>query len=94
MAEQRDDTPPAPTAGTPSQTVRFDDSNLKSSYANVCNVSRTREDVVLVFGTNQIILSPFAAKRLGNLLANIIREYEARVGALNIDSPRSGESSG
>src|SRR5205814_6852468 len=66
----------ATVPGTP-QTIKWDDSNLKSSYANVCNVSSTREEVVLVFGINQawergqnevqvqltdrIILSPFAA---------------------------------
>lgn len=34
-----------PTNATP--TVQFDVSNLQSSYANVCNVSSTREEVVL-----------------------------------------------
>jgi len=41
----------AGTGATP--TIRWDDSNLKSSYANVCNVASTREEVVLMFGTNQ-----------------------------------------
>jgi hypothetical protein len=84
--------------------VRWDDSTLKSSYANVCNVSSTREEVVLVFGINQawergqnevsvqltdrIILSPFAAKRLAALLGNVIREYETRFGQLNIEVAR------
>src|SRR2546422_928794 len=43
---------PRPAAGGSPvgvQTIRWDDSNLKSSYANVCNVSSTREEVVLVF---------------------------------------------
>ena len=35
------------------QTIRWDDSSLKSSYANVCNVSSTREEIVLIFGINQ-----------------------------------------
>jgi hypothetical protein len=91
------DTPAAkpPEAG---QTVRWDDSQMKTSYANVCNVASTREEVVLLFGVNQawhagqreipvqlsdrIILSPFAAKRLSVLLANVLREYEHRFGAL------------
>ncbi len=88
-------------------TIRWDTSNLKSSYANVCNVSSTREEVVLVFGINQawergqsdvevqlsdrIILSPFAAKRLASLLANVMREYELRFGQLNVDAGRPGE---
>ncbi len=89
------------------QTIRWDDSNIKSSYANVCNVSSTREEVVLVFGTNQawergqpevrvelshrIILSPFAAKRLADLLANVMREYESRFGVLSVEARRPGE---
>ncbi len=85
-------------------TVRWDDTGMKSSYANVCNVASTREEVVLLFGVNQawhaaqreipvqltdrIILSPFAAKRLSILLANVLREYESRFGAL--PEPRPG----
>jgi len=34
-------------------TVDWDDSNMKSSYANVVNASSTREEVNLFFGTNQ-----------------------------------------
>jgi len=98
----------AAALGTP-QTIKWDDSNLKSSYANVCNVSSTREEVVLVFGINQawergqnevqvqltdrLILSPFAAKRLAQLLNNVVREYESRFGALNVDTRRQGDSS-
>jgi hypothetical protein len=89
----------AQAPGAPA-TIRWDDSNLKSSYANVCNVSSTREEVVLVFGINQawergqsevqvhlndrIILSPFAAKRLAGLLTNVVSEYENRFGSLNV----------
>ena len=91
------------------QTIRWDDSNLKSSYANVCNVSSTREEVVLVFGINQawergqaemqvqlsdrIILSPFAAKRLAGLLNNVVREYESRFGTLNLEPRRTEDTS-
>ena len=79
-------------------TIRWNDSNMRSTYANVCNVSSTREEVTLLFGTNQawrqgqkevaidltdrIIMSPFAAKRLHQLLANVIKEYEDRFGTL------------
>ena len=90
----------------------MDDSNLKNAYANFCNVSSTREEVVLIFGINQawersqrevqiqltdrVILSPFAAKRLADLLTNVVREYEARFGALCLpaDSRRQRESRG
>jgi len=80
--------------------VAWDDSNMRSTYANVCNVSSTREEVVLLFGTNQawqgneskvtvglsdrIIMSPFAAKRLSMLLQNVIAQYESRFGALDV----------
>ncbi|NVM57273.1 MAG: DUF3467 domain-containing protein, partial [Desulfobacterales bacterium] len=64
--------------------IKWDDSNMRSVYANVCNVAGTREEIVLLFGMNQawhsgqkevtvqltdrIVLSPFAAKRLAVLL--------------------------
>src|SRR5687768_1678786 len=81
-------------AGATGLKVRWDDTNMKSSYANVCNVASTREEVVLLFGINQawhsgqkeipvqltdrIIVSPHAAKRLSVLLENVLREYESR----------------
>ena len=90
------------TTGTPQ--IKWDDSNMKSSYANVCNVASTREEVVLLFGINQawhggqrevtvqltdrIILTPFAAKRLAVLLNNLVREHETRFGALPTDPAR------
>ncbi len=78
--------------------IRWDDTSMKSSYANVCNVASTREEFVLLFGVNQawqagqaeipiqltdrIIISPFVAKRLALLLTNVLREYESRFGSL------------
>jgi len=83
--------------------IRWDDSKMKNTYANVCNVSSTREEVTMLFGTNQtwytgqkeltvelsdrMILNPYAAKRLSVLLNNIMREYESRFGELNIELP-------
>ncbi len=88
--------------------VKWDDSNMKSSYANVCNVASTREEVVLLFGMHQawqsgqkevavqlserIVLSPFAAKRLAGLLSNVLTEYETRYGALNVEAPKAKEA--
>ncbi len=82
--------------------IRWDGSKMKSTYANVVNVSSTREEVTLLFGTNQswhtsqealtvelsdrVILNPYAAKRLSLLLNNILREYESRFGELRIES--------
>ncbi len=78
--------------------LRFKTEGLKSSYCNVCNATSTREEVVLNFGVNQnwdqhpsevtvdllhrVILSPYAAKRLSDMLAKLIREHEARHGEL------------
>jgi len=78
--------------------VRFNSANLKSSYANFCNATSTREEVVLNFGvsnnwdrtpqdmeielSHRIVLSPFAAKRLNTLLQKLMSEYEARYGEL------------
>lgn len=89
--------------------IRWDDTNMRSAYANFCNVTSTREEVVLLFGMNQawhaaqkevtvqltdrIVVSPFAAKRLGMVLTNIMREYESRFGPLEIETRRPGESS-
>lgn len=81
--------------------VRWNTSQLSSAYANVCNVTSTREEVVLNFGvnkawergvgeleielSNRIILSPFAAKRLNLMLDKLIKEYEARHGDLKLE---------
>lgn len=78
--------------------VRWNTSALKSSYANFCNATSTREEVVLNFGVNhnwerspqdmeidlehRVVLSPFAAKRLNQLLSKLLTEYEARYGEL------------
>jgi Protein of unknown function (DUF3467) len=78
--------------------VKWDTHSLKSTYANFCNATSTREEVVLNFGVNQnwdrmageveieldhrIILSPFAAKRLSDLLQKLMAEYENRYGEL------------
>ena len=92
--------PTQPTNATP--TVQFDVSNLQSSYANVCNVSSTREEVVLAFGvnnvwergqtniqvqlTNRIVLNPYAAKRLAAVLNRVVAEYESKFGTLKDDA--------
>ena len=84
--------------------VQWDDRNMQSTYANVCNVQSTREEVVMLFGVNQawnaaqsevkieltdrVILSPFAAKRMLLLLQNVIGQYEARFGALDVGTPK------
>jgi hypothetical protein len=104
--ETRDETKTANTpilpsggpAGTPK--VVWDDSKMRTSYANVCNVLGTREEIMLLFGANQawhggqkevtvalserIVLNPYAAKRLQQLLGQGLKEYEARYGELKL----------
>ena len=84
--------------------VRWDDTKMKSTYSNVCNVASTREEVTLLFGTNQtwhtggkevvvelsdrIIVNPYAAKRLAGLLNAVIKQYEDRYGTIDIETHR------
>ena len=93
---------PEVTADAEAMKIKWDDSNMKSSYANVCNVNSTREEVVMLFGMNQawnrgqkevtiqlsdrIVISPYAAKRLSLLLGGVVKEYESRFGTLNIEA--------
>jgi len=83
--------------------VTWNDSDMKTSYANVCSVASTREEVTLLFGIHQnwhsaqmevgvrlserIILNPYAAKRLARLLTAVVAEYGKRFGPLGMDVP-------
>ena len=78
--------------------VKWKVDNLKSSYVNFANANSTREEVVMNFGLNtswdrsqpemeielehRIVLSPFAAKRMAELLNKLMAEYENRYGEL------------
>lgn len=91
----------AETQQKPQPKVNWDDSNMDTSYANVVNAASTREEVILLFGTNQswkgvedevdvhlsnrVILNPYAAKRLAILLGGVVAAYEQRFGALGAD---------
>lgn len=90
-------TPAAPASAT-GPRVKWNVEHLKSSYVNFANANSTREEVVLNFGLNtswdrnlpevdielahRIVMSPFAAKRLSELLAKLMTEYESRHGEL------------
>ena len=85
--------------------IKWDGSKMRSTYANVCNVSSTREEVTMLFGTNQnwhaeqkeltvelsdrMTLNPYAAKRLAILLTNTINEYEKLFGPLELNIPEA-----
>src|SRR5688572_11698538 len=95
--------PPAKGKEPEGTKIKWDDTAMRSSYANVCNVTSTREEVVMLFGINQawnrgqkevtiqltdrIIVSPFAAKRLVTLLDGVVKEYEKRFGVLSVEGP-------
>jgi hypothetical protein len=100
----KEDKQAAEQAAEESQTtIRWDGSKMRNTYANVCNVSSTREEVTLLFGTNQnwhagqkeltvelsdrITLNPYAAKRMAVLLMNTMTEYEKRFGELKLELP-------
>jgi hypothetical protein len=102
MVEKGEKKKTAETKGGATEVnVRWNDANLVSSYANVCNVSSTREEMTLLFGTNQtwntgqteltvdltnrIVMNPFAAKRLSLLLDNVVKQYEANFGELSLE---------
>jgi hypothetical protein len=93
--------PAAQQAGAAGQArIVWDDTNMRSAYANVANVAGTREEIVLLFGMNQawhagqkdikiqlmdrIVMSPFAAKRLSMLLNQVLQDYENRYGQLEL----------
>lgn len=103
VAQQAKDTARDPQQGTVPK-INWDDTQMKSSYANVCNAIGTREEVVLFFGisnpsqsgapdisvqlSQRVILSPHAAKRLATLLGNVVQQYEQRWGVLGEPTPR------
>lgn len=80
--------------------IVWDDSKMQTTYANVCNVLGTREEIMLLFGANQawqsdqkevkvvlsnrVVLNPYAAKRLMTMLEIGLREYETRYGELKL----------
>ena len=84
--------------GTPQ--IVWDDVDMVTTYANVCNVKGTREEIMVLFGANQawqsdqkevkialshrIVLNPYAAKRLMTMLEIGMKEYENRYGELKL----------
>jgi hypothetical protein len=78
--------------------VKWNVEHLKSSYINFANANSTQEEVVLNFGmnnnwdrmaseveielTHRVVMSPFAAKRLADLLGKLVAQYEGRYGVM------------
>lgn len=94
MAEKNNDTAAVQNAVQPK--INWNVDNLKSSYVNFANANSSRDEVVFNFGVNnswdravkevdinlehRIVMSPFAAKRLSELLLKLLAEYEGRYG--------------
>jgi hypothetical protein len=78
--------------------VRFDDRQMASHYANVANVGMSKDEVTLLFGTNQtwgavgdeiviqlssrIIMTPSVAKSFVDTLQRVLQEYEEKIGKI------------
>jgi Protein of unknown function (DUF3467) len=88
-----------PEAASVAIKPKWDDSVMQTAYANVCNVLGSREEIALLFGTNQawqsgnelqvrlshrIVLTPYTAKRLAQMLEQGVREYEQRFGEIKL----------
>jgi hypothetical protein len=87
---------PKDSAAQSQPKINWNVDNLKSSYVNFANANSSRDEVVLNFGVNnswdrmvqevdidlehRIVMSPFAAKRLSDLLLKLLAEYEGRYG--------------
>ena len=85
-------------AGGRSVRVRFDDKQMSSHYANVANVGMSKDEVTLLFGTNQtwgavgdeiviqlssrIIMTPSVAKNFVDTLQRVLHEYEDKIGKI------------
>jgi len=88
----------AKSSGDSGPKITWNTEKLKSSYANFVNAISTEEEVVLNFGMNsnwdrmtseveielahRIVMSPFATKRLGELLGKLVTQYEGRYGPI------------
>ena len=88
-----------PGAGETSPAINSD--NLKTTYANVCRIAQTPNEMIVDFGLNpnffgtilaeplklenRIILSHDGAKRLLLHLATAIQSYEAKYGVIELD---------
>lgn len=88
------------TETTPA-TPQIDISSMRTSYANVCRIAQTPNEVIVDFGVNpnffgaildeplkldsRVILSHDAAKRLCLHLTATIQNFEARYGTIELD---------
>jgi len=85
---------------SPPQPFKFDDANVSGSYANLCRVTGTPEEVILDFGlnpqpvglptqslvvTDRIVTSFYTAKRMLLALQATIERHEQAFGTIEIE---------
>lgn len=89
-----------PPVADKAPTVRWEDAEMRTTYANAVNAISTMEEVAIFFGVNKswnpeggelaislsdrMMLTPHAAKRLWTILGAVLDQYEDRYGELNI----------
>lgn len=90
--------PPAQPQNPIPPKVRWNDRGLDPVRPNVCNITTTKEEVTLLFGAvpvvqpgqeellvelkSRVTLTPIAAKLLGHLIANAVKDYEGEHGKI------------
>jgi hypothetical protein len=89
------------TQSEAAENPQIDTTSIKTTYANVCRIAQTPNEMIVDFGLNpnffgqilaeplklesRIILTHDAAKRLMLHLANAIQSYEAKYGVIELD---------
>ena len=89
------------SAAPPQRQVQIVQSEMKTSYANVCRIAQTPNEVIIDFGLNpnfygtileeplklenRVVMSHDAAKRLCLHLTSTIQNFEARYGPIELD---------
>jgi hypothetical protein len=112
MAAKESNSTPATYEAKPATgpVVKFDDTGITNAYANVCNVSSLREEVVMVFGMNNawkreagkicvnlnscVTLTSIAAKRRALLLNSVVQQYETRCGGMDAGVVQTDQATG
>lgn len=85
----------------PEQQVKIDTEGVQPTYANLCRVTSTPEEVIMDFAVNpnafgkvldeplklnhRIILNYHAAKRVAMILGETIRRHETTYGPIELD---------
>ncbi len=87
-------------AQTMTQTIRINQEESSTSYANFCRASGTPEELFLDFGinprpfaagetevkvSNRVVISYYTAKRMIGILTNVVQQHEAGFGVLETD---------